>query len=174
LLLAGCYESKGMLLDPSVARQPISSYQDWRYGSGDNAYHARLNPRGDGWYNFEEAKIGDDGVDGEWNHHTVLMNYLENDSGNDIYVYGTWDDGEKAYIYGIVFVRGNGNWQSFAPNCNPMASGDWYDSDVAAAQGAGAELADACTFGDAATLFQAMRNVVAAPGFWKRVDEASQ
>jgi len=66
LLVAGCYESNALLLDASQPRQPITTYQDWTYGSGDKRYHARLNPRGDGWYDYSEAKIGSDGSDGDW------------------------------------------------------------------------------------------------------------
>ena len=178
LLLSGCYESNGLLLDASASRQPIQGYQDWTYGSGDHRYHARLNPRSDGWYEYEEAKISDDGSEGDWKHHTVLLNDLDSANGADVYVYGTWDDDEKAYFYGVVAVRPGGEWQSITPNCDPLgADDDWYDPDVAAAKAAGASVTskddeDVCTFTDRDTLFQAMRNVVANPNFWDRVATA--
>lgn len=180
VLLAGCYESNGLLLDASASRQPISTYQDWNYGSGDHRYHARLNPRSDGWYNYEEAKINDNGGEGEWKHHTVLLNYLENVNGIDVYVYGTRDDNEKAYYYGVVIVRGDGSWQSVTPSCDPVSADEkWLDADVDAAKRAGAtvkstEAEDICDFADQATLLQAMRNVVSHPDFWSRVEQAAK
>jgi hypothetical protein len=179
LLLAGCYESNGLLLNASQSRQPITTYQDWNYGSGDHRYHARLNPRSDGWYDYEEAKIKDDGTEDAWKHHTVLLNYLQNTNGQDVYVFGTWDDGEKAYFYGVVVVGTNGAWQSITPNCDPVNSSEkWYVPDVNAAKQAGAEIKtiddmeDVCMFTSVGALFNAMRNVVATPGFWDRVEEA--
>jgi hypothetical protein len=178
LSLAGCYESKSMLLDASAARQPISAYQDWRYGSGESRWHAQLTPRGDGWYNYDEAKIKDDGSEGDWEHYTVLLNYLERVDDNDIYVYGTWDDSLDAYLYGLVVMKPGGGWQSIRPSCDPIeASEQWFESDVAAAREAGAEIVstdeeDACRFTDRGTLFQAMRNLVDRPRFWDRVDKA--
>ncbi|MDE2184151.1 MAG: hypothetical protein KGJ78_14120 [Alphaproteobacteria bacterium] len=178
LTLGGCYESNGLLLDASAARQPISQYQDWKYG-GDTKYHARLNPRSDGWYDYEEAKIAADGSEGTWEHHTVLLNYLENANGLDLYVYATWEDSEKAYVYGVVAVRSDGWWQSVRPDCDSM-SGDpkWVGADANAATQAGGTLksddaGDSCQFTNSASLFQAMRNVVAEPGFWDRVQAAA-
>lgn len=179
LLLAGCYESNALLLDAAQGRQPVSTYQDWTYGSGDHKYHARLNPRSDGWYDYEEAKIADTGSEGDWKHHTVLLNYLTAANGYDVYVFGTWDDGEKAYFYGVVVIATNGAWQSITPNCDPVNSSEkWYQPDVDAAKQAGAEIKtiddmeDVCLFTSAGALFNAMRNVVATPGFWDRVEEA--
>jgi len=179
LVLAGCYESNGLLLDASQSRQPITTYQDWNYGSGDHRYHARLNPRSDGWYDYEEAKIAGDGSEGDWKHHTVLLNYLENANVGDVYVYGTWDDGEHAYFYGVVVGGTDGAWQSITPNCDPVGAEEkWYQPDVAAAKQAGAEVKtiddteDVCMFASAGALFDAMRNVVASPGFWDRVQAA--
>jgi hypothetical protein len=179
LLLAGCYESNALLLDAAQGRQPVSTYQDWTYGSGDHKYHARLNPRSDGWYDYEEAKIADTGSEGDWKHHTVLLNYLTAAGGYDVYVFGTWDDGEKAYIYGVVVVGANGYWQSITPNCDPVNSEEaWYKPDLNAATAAGAEvktideMEDVCMFASKDALFQAMNNLIAEPGFWSRVEEA--
>lgn len=179
LLLAGCYESNSMLLDASQSRQPITGHQDWNYGSAGHRYHARLNPRSDGWYDYEEAQINDNGSEGDWKHHTVLLNYLESASGYDIYVYGTWDESEHAYAYGVVAVGANGFWQSISPSCDPMGADEqWYQPDLNAAKQAGAEVKtiddaqDVCWFTSQATLFNAMRNVVAQPGFADRVQKA--
>lgn len=181
LALAGCYESNGQLLDAAQARQPVSTYQDWTYGSGDHRYHARLNPRSDGWYDYEEAKIKDDGSEADWKHHTVLLNYLESENGKDIYVFGTWDDSEHAYFYGVVVTGPNGYWQSVTPSCDPLSADEaWYQPDLDAAKQAGAtvktieDTEDVCLFASQATLFQAMRNVVANSGFWGRVDAAAK
>lgn len=181
LLLAGCYESQSQLLDAGQSRQPLTTYQDWTYGSGDHRYHARLNPRADGWYDYEEAKISDSGTEGDWKHHTVLLNSLMNANGYDVYVFGTWDDSEHAYFYGVVVVGANGFWQSITPNCDPVGAQEaWYQPDVAAAKQAGAEvksvddMEDICLFASRDTLFQAMRNVVNTTGFWDRVSAAQK
>lgn len=180
LLLTGCYESREQLLDASQARQPITTYQDWNYGSGDHRYHARLNPRSDGWYDYEEAKI-DNGNEGTWKHHTVLLNYLTNAGGFATYVFSTWDDTEKAYIYGVVAIGANGFWQSVTPSCDPVSSDEkWYQSDVDAAKRAGADvkniddMEDICLFHTHDELFAAMSNIVNQSGFPGRVTEAAK
>jgi hypothetical protein len=179
LLLTGCYESQGQLLDAGQARQPITGYQDWNYGSGDHRYHAHLNPRADGWYDYEEAKIGDNGSDGEWKHHTVLLNYMTAANGYDIYAFSTWDDAENAYFYGVVVVGANGFWQSITPNCDPIGGEEaWVARDTADAKAAGAEVKDAdstsCVFTSRGQLFQALNNVVNESGFWTRVNDATK
>ena len=173
LLLAGCYESSEMLLDASQARQPIKAGQDWKYGNGDRVYHARLTPRPDGWYDFAEARVDGDGTDGSWEQRTALLNFLKNQRGADIFIVGTWDEGEGTYLYGLVVVQPNGAWQSVVPNCDRFtASGGWHDSDLAAAQKAFASQTArgfGCFFRNAASLKRAMNHVVSAPGFWERV-----
>ena len=170
LLLAGCYESNGMLLDASQSRQPITEYQDFTYGS-DTKHHANLNPRSDGWYDYEEATVKDDGSDGTWSHRSVLVNYLESTNGWDVYVFGYWDDTEKAYVYGVLVDQPGGRWQTITPSCDPvMGDEKWVQSDADAAKQAGADLKtsnfeDVCVFTSADALFNAMRNVVATPGF---------
>ncbi len=179
LLLTGCYESPDLLLDAGQARQPITAYQDWNYGSGDHRYHARLNPRGDGWYNYEEAKLDDSGKEGEWKHHTVLLNYLTAAAGYDIYVFGTWDDTEHAYLYGVVAVGTNGFWQSVTPSCDPMGGDEaWVERDTANAKAAGAVVksgdSEICQFSSRDQLFAALRAVANEPGFASRVQEAAK
>lgn len=180
VMLAGCYESDSMLLDASAARQPISTYQDWTYNHSDGRkYHARLNPRSDGWYEYDEAPIGKDGKEGTWDHHTVLLNYLEDTAGLTVYVSGTWDDGEHAYVYGIVAFDSNGRWQSFSPNCDVTATDEQsYKLDTDAAKSAGAQLKssdiDVCFFTGAGSLFTAMRTIASDPGFRSRVAEAAK
>ena len=95
-----------------------------------------------------------------------------------MYVFGAWDDSEKAYFYGVVVFEANGVWQSITPSCDPVGADEkWYGLDLAAAKQAGADVKtsdseDVCMFSSASTLFDAMRNVVAAPGFWDRVEAA--
>lgn len=179
-LLAGCYESNALLLDAAAARQPVSSYDDWKYTRGDATYHARLNPRADGWYDYEEAMIDDNGSDGDWTHYTLLLNYLENAAGMDVYIYAYWDDDEKAYMYGLVAFLPDGRWQSLQPSCDYLSADDddQLDRDIAAAQAAGAELrssdmADICYFSTAGSLFDAMRTLVRDNGFRQRVEGAA-
>jgi hypothetical protein len=176
--LTGCYESDHMLLDASQARQPITQYQDWTYSHGDSKYHDRMNPRSDGWYEYDEAPVNSDGSDGTWEHHNVLLNYLESANGADIYVAGMWDDGEKAYVYGVIVDFPNGRWQSIFPSCDSvMGDEKWEPLDHTAAVNAGAQANEnkgACTFASAEVLFQAMRNLVDEPGFWDRVEEATK
>lgn len=177
--LAGCYESSSLLLDAASARQPITSYQDWTYKGGDTNYHARLTPRSDGWYNFEEATIKEDGTEGDWSHYTVLLNYLENTAGLDVYISAHWEDGDQAYLYGLVAFLPDGRWQSIQPNCDYLSSYDdaELDKDTAAAVGAGAELrsddiADICFFSTRESLFAAMRTVARDSGFRQRIESA--
>lgn len=176
-LLAGCYESNALLLDVSAARQPITGYDDWNYTSGDTTYHARLNPRADGWYDYENAKIQDDGTEGEWEHYTVLLNYLENAAGMDVYVSANYDSAEQAYVYGLVAVKPGGSWQYVLPDCDIMADEQYWPLDNSAAQSAGAEMqsdewSDVCSFTTADSLFAAMRTVARDPGFGQRVEDA--
>lgn len=178
-LLAGCYESSALLLDASAARQPIGSYRDWTYNSGDTRYHAHLTPRSDGWYNFEEAPIKEDGSEGDWEHYTVLLNYLENAGGLEVYISAHWRDGGNAYLYSLVAFLPDGHWQSIEPNCDYLSSysDEELEKDVAAAEAAGAELrsdeyADTCSFTTRESLFAAMRTLVRDAGFRQRVESA--
>ncbi len=52
LLVAGCYESSGLLLDPAAARQPITANKDWTYGSGAHRVHARLSGKPNGGLDY--------------------------------------------------------------------------------------------------------------------------
>lgn len=178
-LLAGCYESQSLLLDASAARQPISSFQDWTYNSGDTKYHARLTPRSDGWYDFEEAAFKEDGTEGDLRHYTVLLNFLENAAGLDVYTSAHWEDGDKAYLYGLVAFFPDGRWQSIQPNCDYLSSysDEDLDKDLAAAKAAGAELvsdeiSDICVFSTRDSLLAAMRTIARDPGFRQRVESA--
>ncbi len=82
-------------------------------------------------------------------------------------------------MYGVVVVGANGFWQTITPNCDPVnADAKWLKPDIAAAKTAGANLKNiddienVCHFTSRAQLFAAMRNVIAAPGFWDRVKAA--
>ncbi|MFQ5563801.1 MAG: hypothetical protein ACE5FO_09560 [Parvularculaceae bacterium] len=179
IALAGCYESSTLLLDASAARQPISNYDDWTYTRDGATYHARLNPRSDGWYDYEEAAVQSDGSESEWTHYTVLLNYLESTAGMDVYIFTNWDDVENAYIYGLVAFFPDGRWRSFQPGCDFFAAPDEneWEIDVNAAQSAGAELrsdefSDICYFTTSSSLFAAMRTVAHDPGFRKRMKNA--
>lgn len=180
-LLNGCYESDSMLLDASASRQPVTSYQDWTYNHGDGGkYHARLNPRSDGWYEYDEAPVNDDGTDGTWDHHTVLLNYLEDSQGYQVYVSGTWDEDEHAYIYGLVAFGSDGRWQSITPSCDTMSNNQQaLTLDTNAAKSAGAQLkegdmSDVCAFTSRDSLMAAMRTIADDPGFSSRVAAATK
>lgn len=181
LLLAGCYESKALLLDASAARQPVAQYDDWKFTTGDTTYHARLNPRADGWYDYEKALVNDDGSEGEWEHYTVLLNYLENAAGMDVYVTAHWDDEEEAYVYALVAFSPDGFWQSIVPMCDFFAADDdaALEVDSKAAEAAGAEMysdefSDLCIFSTRDSLFSAMRTIARDPGFAQRVADAAK
>lgn len=175
LLLAACYESQSMLLDTSDSKQPISTYQDWRYKSSSGSrFHARLNPRSDGWYEYSEAMIQNDGSEGTWKHFTVLLNYLQSANGMEIYVFGTKNSGGN-YVYGLVAFMSGGGWQSFTPDCDIMSE---FESDLEAAKQAGASVTstedyDACVFTSRTSLLAAMRNVVSQPSFAGRIQKAA-
>jgi hypothetical protein len=179
LLVSGCYESSDMLLDPAAARQPVASGKDWTYGNGDRRYHARLTLKPNGWYAYAEAHLDANGVEGKWRTYAVVLNDLAAADGYDLFVYGTYNKNDSAYMYGIVAVGKDGFWQSVMPNCNPAsADAKWFQPDVKAAKAAGAnikaldEFESVCHFTRREQLFAAMRNVIAAPGFWDRIKAA--
>jgi hypothetical protein len=176
LVLAGCYESNSLLLDTSAARQPIAAGKDWTYGSGPQRVHARLTPRPDGWYDYAEARLDKNGAEGPWTRYAVVLNTLAAVNGYDLFVYGTYNRTDSAYMYGIVVVGKDGFWQSVMPNCDPAnAEARWFQADVGAARAAGGnikaidEYESVCHFTTREQLVAAMRNVIAAPGFWDRV-----
>jgi hypothetical protein len=179
LTLAGCYESSTMLLDPGAARQPIAAGKDWTYGSGDRRFHARLTPKPNGWYDYAETRLDRNGAEGPWRTHAVVLNDLAKVDGYDLFVYGTYNRTDEAYMYGLVVIGKGGFWQSVIPNCDPAnADAKWLQPDIRAAKAAGAnikaidELESVCHFTKRDQLFAAMRNVIAAPGFWDRVKAA--
>ncbi|MDE2267150.1 MAG: hypothetical protein KGL29_14705 [Alphaproteobacteria bacterium] len=170
LMLAGCYESKSNLLDTAAARQPIASNGDWTDNRKDSSYHDRLSVRSDGWYDFSEAEINKDGTEGTWETHTVLLNDLGNSNGWALYAYTTWDDSEKAYVYGIVAIN-NGVWRSAQPSCDTVM--DDNPPELAIAQQAGATLdkdAGVCEFTSTASLLQALQNYANTDSFWKSIN----
>lgn len=170
--LCGCYESGPLLLDPAEARQPITTAKDWTFGS----VHARLKPKANGWYDYAESQRDRSGADGPWQTRTVLLNPLTSANGYDLFVYATYSKDDRAYLYGVVAVGKDGTWQSVTPSCDSAsADAKWIASDIKAALSAGArikaidEASNVCHFLKREHLFAAMRNVVAAPGFWDRV-----
>jgi hypothetical protein len=179
LTLAGCYESDGLLLDPAAARQPIAGAKDWTYGSGGWRFHARLTAQPNGWYDYAETRLDENGADGSWRTHTVLLNALTSAGGYDLFVYGTYNRTDSAFMYGIVAVGKDGFWQSVLPNCDPAnAEAKWHLADVKAATAAGGNIKalddyeSVCHFTKREQLFAAMRNVIATPGFWDRIKAA--
>jgi hypothetical protein len=173
LLLAGCYKSKGLLLDASAARQPITRYQDWTDESGSTRYHYRLNPRSDGWYDYEDAMIYSDGTEDKWAHHSVLMNDLGYANGVRLYVYATWDDEADGYVYGIVGF-GDNFWRTVSPDCgadpehadveNPLAR------QIALTSGAKDDGSGECVFTDRDSLLAALRRYVNTSEFWQKLN----
>ncbi|GAA0567019.1 hypothetical protein [Rhizomicrobium electricum] len=181
LFLAGCYESNDLLLDPAAARQPIATGKDWTYGSGDRRYHARLTAKPDGWYDYAEAHLDAKGTEGPWRTHTVVLNYLTTANGYDVFVYGTYNRNDSAYMYGLIVVGKNGFWQTVMPNCDPAnADAKWLDADTDAATGAGAKIKAiddferVCHFTTREQLFAALRSVMVRPEFWSRVKTAGR
>jgi hypothetical protein len=174
LLLTGCYESSKLLIDPAAARQPITTAKDWTYGSGDHRVHARLSPRSDGWYDYGEARLDAKGVEGKWKSYRVVLNSFDRAGGYDVFVYGTYNGEDHAYMYGLVVVGSGGFWQTVTPNCDPI-TGDAPQRDRAAATRAGAKIAslsevlDVCQFTSRDQLYAALHAVIAEPGFWQRV-----
>ncbi len=178
-LFAGCYESTTLLLDTTDARQPITTYDDWHYTRDGTTNHARLNPRSDGWYDYETAVVHDDGTEGEWVGYTVLLNYLMTKGGVDVYVTAHWDEDEQAYIYSLVGFERGGAWQSFMPECDEFTGNPYAPGDVEAATSAGAELYEfefvfVCLFTTRQSLFDAMRMVVQNQNFSDRLKEAKK
>jgi hypothetical protein len=170
LLLANCYESQELLLNAADARQPLT-HQDWQHGSGDSIYHAELTPRPDGWYDYAFAPVRADGSEGAWEHHKLLLNDLQSVGGERLYIFGIWDNVQQAYIYGVVTVSPDGSWRAVAPSCSARSTDEWYKSDIAAAVSAGgmhSQGDDVCTFKSRGALFEAMRKVIANPGFRNR------
>ncbi len=181
LLLSGCYESNSLLLDTSQARQPLTAAKDWTTSNAEGKVHASATPRSDGWYDYTEANVSPKGKEGAKRRHAVLLNFLTNANGKDIFVYGTKHTSGAGYFYGVVVLSPDNTWKTVTPSCDPVrADQTWYKPDIAAAKKAGAsvksavEKADACVFTSREALFQAMRNVVASTGFWDRVASAQR
>ncbi len=173
LLLAGCYESKSNLLDTSAARQPVASSAGWTDTRDSSTYHDRMTARSDGWYDFSEASVDKDGKEGSWETHTVLLNDLGANNGWTLYAYTTWDDTEKAYVYGIVAIDGSGVWRSAQPNCDTVMGDDPNPPELAIAVAAGAaneKDSGICEFSTSANLLEALRNYSNTDEFWKAIN----
>ncbi len=163
-LLAGCYESHGLLLDAAAARQPIGNFRDWTDTRGGITYHERLTPRPDGWYDFEEAQIKTDGGEGAWDKRKVLLNDLGESRGVALYAYATWDEAENAYVYGLV-ANGPDHWRVVTPDCGSDGS-ETPDLHIALMAG-GTDVAGVCDFADRESLLKALRLFAASPAFWR-------
>lgn len=169
VLLSGCYESNSMLLDTKLAQQPVKHHLDWKYAADEDTYHARLVPRPDGWYDYAEAEVNSDGSEGSWERRPVLLNLLRKDKTADVYMLGTWDEQEKAYLYGLVVVKPDGQWRIVMPNCDQFsARGNWSEQDRAAAWSSGSTMQ--CQFSNAFALRSAMNKLVNGAGFWQRAE----
>ncbi len=173
-LLAGCYESRVMLLDPAAARQPVKTAMDWKYTNDAGTFHARLTPRRDGRYDYQESEVDQDGSEGDPERHVALLNFLDRVSGADIYIVGMWNGNDHAYMYGLAVVRPDINWRVVFPNCDFFTSrGGWQEADLMAAQKAFARRPNGeagCFFTSTASLKNAMTYVVNTPGFWTRLN----
>jgi hypothetical protein len=158
LLLAACYSSSTMLLDPSAARQPwpTSTWSENQFGTTKNF---RATKRSDGWYDYAEQNS-----DGTWGDNSrVLLNDLGSVKGHTLYVYGTFikpEEGEGVFIYGVVVALPNGKWKAVTPDCeNAVAAG------IAKSRSTGK-----CLFANRAQLLDALREYANTPQFWKEVE----
>jgi hypothetical protein len=174
LLLSGCYESQSMLLDPSAARQPVQG-GDWTETRGGDSYHDRMIARSDGWYDFYEQDVT---TNGNWEHHVVLVNTLGSSRGYVTYAYGSWDDDEKAYVYGIAVILSDGSWHTVQPNCDDTNI-DPVEKGVALQQGAtiikdgSPQGGDVCEFDNTGSLLAALNAYAQTDDFWNRLNQPS-
>jgi hypothetical protein len=175
LLLSGCYESQSQLLDLTQARQPVvaSDVLDVRKGK---TYHEKLTPRSDGQYEFDEALRDTNGRDGDWSHHTVLLNDLGTIRGHILYAYGTRDAGENAFVYGILVFKGGNSWKGVAPDCARNALGDYVTREFVVAFRNGATIVNrsngVCEFSTSGALIGALRDFANTDEFWSRANDS--
>ena len=155
LVLGGCYISRGQLLDPVAARQPIPSGD---YESSDGSAR-RLTTLQNGWYAQQTKQSG-----GEWGpSERILANSLGRIGGRDLYVVGAYNQEVRRYVYAVAAVDGN-QFSLSEPDCSKRA-----DAVLAKAWGArretGKDLNDTCSFPSGRALKAALRAFAARADF---------
>jgi hypothetical protein len=171
---AGCYESQTQLLDIKAARQPAAA-NDGLDTRQSITYHEKLIALADGQYDFEQATRDDNsGRDGAWTRHTVLVNELGTVRGHNLFVYGTWDAGENAFVYGILVPQSDNSWKAVAPDCARNALGDFVAREYVVAMRRGAKIIDrsngVCEFASRDLLMAALRDFANTDEFWMRAN----
>jgi hypothetical protein len=138
LLLAGCYASDDLLLDPAEAAHPLPDGVYVR--QGDDADRFRLTLEPDGWYSVE--RIDARGLLGET--HRVLANPVGDG-------FALADEGPDGFRYAFARVSGVRLYLS-APDC-----ADPLDRDDAEDQGATeGDMPGACRFASRGALTAAL------------------
>ena len=155
LMLGGCYISRGQLLDPIAARQPIPSGD---YESADGSGR-RLIALQNGWYASQAKQIG-----GGWGpSERVLANSLGRIGGRDLYVVGAYNRDVRRYVYAVAVVDGD-QFSLAEPDCSKRG-----DAALARAWGArretGKDLNDTCSFPSGRALKAALRVFAARAEF---------
>jgi hypothetical protein len=160
LLLAGCYESQDLLLDPGAARQPFAAGARSLI-EDDKTTRFVLTPRSDGWYDVQAVEDGSPGA-----AHKVLLNDLSKDSGRTLYAYATYDSDEGAYVYGILSVDADGRVMKKDADCHREA-----DEKIAEQMGGAKKLVDSCQFyRNDKGLLAALQALAKNPKHWAAFD----
>jgi len=118
LVLAACYASPGLLLDPGEAAHPIDDgvYQQ----DGDDARY-RVNQGSDGWYRIEQVEQG--GLIGQ--SHRVLLNAMTLDGGREGFAVAEQTD--EGYAYAVAYLD-HGRVYLATPDCvDPLDRNDAVD-----------------------------------------------
>lgn len=117
-LLAACYASPALLLDPDAAAHPIEDGVYQREGE-DSRYRVSLGS--DGWYRIEEIQAG--GLIGE--SHRALLNPISLDGG--INAFAVAEETDQGYEYGIALLE-HGRVFLATPDCvDPVDRNDAVD-----------------------------------------------
>jgi hypothetical protein len=155
LLLAGCYSSTKMLLDPQAARQPWPS-STWSETHNGAVKHYRATKRSDGWYDYGQLHADT----GKWEVRKVLLNDLGTVNGRTLYVYAMQSapgDNGQSVLYGIIVTLPAGKWKAVTPDCS-------LDVPKAIAKAHHVE-ENNCMFSDRSQLLGALRDYAATPEF---------
>lgn len=155
LMLGGCYISRGQLLDPIAARQPIPS-GDYESSEGPAR---RLTALQNGWYAQQTRRSG-----GDWGpSERILANSLGWIGGRDLYVVVSYNAEARRFAYAVAAVDGD-QFSLAEPDCSKRA-----DAALARAWGArretGRDLNDTCSFPSGRALKAALRIFAARADF---------
>jgi hypothetical protein len=153
LALAGCYESKALLLDPGQAAAPLATGSQTLADEGDRPQSVQISLGPDRWYRVRSAQDGD-------KESRVLFTPLADAPAGRWFAFAYGDQG--AYVYGVAEQR-EGRVYLDLPFCDLGPT-----RDIAIAHGvrmaSKGAMSPACTFEKATDLAGALADYARRPG----------